>query len=96
MVAVAVFLASQVTWVKGKRAHYQSTPGTRFRGYCRDCGTPLTLEAEWKGNDLVEFQISALDEPKQFVPTFHAFYGERIPWLEAWDDLPKYDAMPPE
>ena len=91
VVAFVVFIADQVTWLSGARARYESSPG-KFRAFCRDCGTPLTFEATDSGRELIEFHISTLDNPDEFLPNEHTHYSERISWFETVDKLPRYRA----
>ena len=89
--AVATFVAfrpSQVTYTHGNRQFFISSPGVR-RGFCSNCGTPLSYEAE-KFPDETHLYLCTLDEPGKFVPTFHVFYKERVPWFEISDDLPRH------
>ena len=92
--AFVVFAAEQVEWVSGDRARYESSPGI-FRAFCRDGGTSLTWEGPHKGCDQIDLHISTLDEPSAFLPKEHTHYGERIPWLQLTDDLPKYPGSMP-
>ena len=80
------FPEDKIEWLAGERALYEHTPGI-FRGYCRDCGTPLTYEGLWRGKEIFEVHISTLDEPDKFPPSRHCFYNERIAWFDTSDDL---------
>ncbi|MDE0045168.1 MAG: GFA family protein [bacterium] len=96
VVTLAGYRAEQVTFSGADRRQYQSSPGV-LRGFCGDCGTPLTWEGD--GGDLgpiIEFHISTFDEPESLVPTAHAFEPERIAWMEVADDLPRYEGFPGE
>lgn len=33
---------------------------------------------------------ATLADPTDFEPTFHVWWGEKLPWLPMDDDLPKY------
>ena len=44
VVAWVTLKSESVKWIKGERTHYESSPG-KFRGFCRDRGTPLTWES---------------------------------------------------
>ncbi|MEM7533920.1 MAG: GFA family protein [Chloroflexota bacterium] len=90
--AVATFVGFhpyQVTFTQGERRFYASSPGVQ-RGFCQDCGTPLSYETE-KFADEIHLYISTLDEPARFVPQFHTYYAERIPWFDTADDLPRHE-----
>lgn len=96
VVTLAGYRVEQITFSGADRRHYNSSPGVR-RGFCGDCGTPLTWEGD--GGDLgpiIEFHISTFDEPDSLVPTAHAFEPERIAWMEVADDLPRYEGFPGE
>ena len=96
VVTLAGYRAGQVTFSGSDRRHYNSSPGVH-RGFCGDCGTPLTWEGD--GGDLgpiIELHISTFDEPDTLVPTAHAFEPERIAWMEVADDLPRYEGFPGE
>ncbi len=59
-----------VKWAGGEPAYYQSSKVAR-RGFCRECGTPLTFEGV--GSDRVHLTVGSLDEPGLFRPVVH--YG---------------------
>lgn len=65
------------------------------RGFCRDCGTPLFMRVDHQP-DTIDFTIATLDEPDPVVPGYHIFYGSRIGWAEAGDDLPRHDRFRPD
>ena len=93
VVTLAGFRADQVTFSGEARKIYESSPGVG-RAFCGTCGTPLTWEGD--GGDLgpiVEFHVSTFDTPEALAPTVHAFYPERIPWMEVADDLPRYEGF---
>ncbi len=96
VVTLAGYKDEQVTFHGSPRKHYASSPGVR-RGFCGDCGTPLTWEGD--GGELgpiIEFHISTFDDPGSLAPTAHAFEPERIVWMEIADDLPRYEGFPGE
>jgi hypothetical protein len=91
--AVATFVGfrrSQVTFNTRDRSIYASSPGV-WRGFCARCGTPLSYEAESAPGEL-HLYVGTFDEPAAFVATTHVFYGERLPWLELHDALPRHTA----
>ena len=55
------------------------------RGFCGDCGTPLTYEFE--GN-AAEIAICTLDDPSVAAPVIQVGLESRIPWCEGLDRLP--------
>jgi hypothetical protein len=76
--------APGLTWTRGAPAHFQSSNRAR-RGFCRDCGTPLTFEPD---DGPVELAIGAFDEPARIPPTIQHALEARLPWLAELDALP--------
>ena len=66
---------------------FESSPGVR-RSFCPRCGTPVAYETDKRPGE-IDIYLNAFDEPAAFMPEAHAFYAERIPWLELRDDLPR-------
>ena len=89
VVVFLTFTPDQVSWTSGSRAHYESSPG-RFRGFCRDCGTPLTWETSTAEREWIAIYVGTLDSPERFPPTEHVFCDEGLPWLGIEDGLKKY------
>ena len=73
---------------EGDRMFYSSSPGVK-RGFCANCGTPMTYESDRCENE-IHFYISVMDEPERFIPERHVFYDEHIKWFEVNDDLPRF------
>ena len=89
--AVATFVgvaAEAFRVTRGTLATHASSPGVE-RGFCARCGTPLTYRAKRFPGE-VHVHLGTLDEPDRFVPQFHVFEAERIPWLHIDDGLPRY------
>ena len=84
----------QLSYIRGQRKFYQSSPGVQ-RGFCEDCGTPMTYEAD-RCPEEVHLYISTLDEPGAYRPQLHVFFAERIPWMDLADDLPRYEGLTPD
>lgn len=83
------FASGGYQYIHGEPKGYHSSPGVT-RSFCATCGTPLTFEGErWPGE--VHVHISTLDRPEDFEPQGHSFYGERIPWFDTADDLPRHE-----
>ncbi len=56
------------------------------RGFCRDCGTPLSFR--FVNSDRISVSIGSLDEPEKVEPT-HQFGNEaRLSWFAKLPDLP--------
>jgi len=95
--AVAVlagYLQGQLDFSGAERGRYESSPEI-FRGFCSNCGTPLT----WEGDggealgQIIELHVNTFDEPEKMVPTSHAFEPERLPWFDVADELPRYEGF---
>ncbi len=76
--------APGLTWTRGAPAHFQSSNRAR-RGFCRDCGTPLTFEPD---DGPVELAIGAFDAPARVPPTIQHDLEARLPWLDELEALP--------
>ena len=80
----------QVNFTEGERRIYESSPGVG-RGYCRDCGTPLSWEGDGgELGPLVELHINTFDDPEKFTPQQHIHHDERLPWFDVADELPRF------
>lgn len=96
MVWVA-FKSEQVQFLRERPKTYESSPGVEW-GFCSVCGTSLIWEAslaKFGGEDvkITEFTISSLDRPEDFIPDQHWYDGERIPWFDVADDLPRFHKL---
>ena len=87
--AFGSFFAPLVTaphfhWTRGAPRYFQSSNHAR-RGFCADCGTPLTFEPD---NGSVELAIAAFDAPAGLRPEVQYSVETRLPWLGEMDTLP--------
>jgi len=71
-------------WTRGAPSYFQSSNRAR-RGFCADCGTPLTFEPD---DGPVEIAIGAFDDPAAVRPVIQHELAQRMPWLGDLDDLP--------
>ncbi len=76
--------APGIAWTRGAPTHFQSSNRAR-RGFCRECGTPLTFEPD---DGPVELAIGAFDDPARIQPTIQHAMDDRLPWLSDLDSLP--------
>jgi hypothetical protein len=96
VVAFVGYKRDQVTFTKGERKIYESSPGVG-RAFCGQCGTSLTWEGDGgELGPLVEILVSTLDNPEDFAPQSHVLHGERLPWFETTDSLPRYRVLDDE
>lgn len=71
----------KVTWEKGAPAKFASSK-IAARGFCRDCGTPLTFAYHDSKN--MDVSIGSLDEPEKLTPVMNVGVESR---LDAWSNL---------
>lgn len=79
----ALVYAEKVAWTRGEPKRFQSSANVK-RGFCGDCGTPLTYE--WEGK--IDLSICAFDDPAAHPPAMQLAEESRIPWCEGIASLP--------
>jgi len=72
---------SDVAWTTQPPERFRSSPIAE-RGFCRECGTPLTFEFV-KPGETMDLTVGSFDQPGRFVPRHH-FGVESL--HEAWID----------
>jgi hypothetical protein len=65
---------------------FASSPIAR-RGFCAECGTPLTYEAH--AHDRMDLTVGSFDDPERFVPVSHSGCES---WNRAWLDTSQLPA----
>ena len=73
-----------LTWTRGQPSIFQSS-NLAQRGFCKDCGTPLTFE--WSA-DVIDLAICAFDDPAPIAPRAQLAKSSALPWVDALADLP--------
>lgn len=81
----------RVVWTRGRPKHFQSSNKVR-RGFCGECGTPLTFEY---GDRLLSFAIGALDHPRDARLTEQLASPDRIADFVALANLPEHPTDEP-
>jgi hypothetical protein len=76
---------AKLSWTRGEPKRFQSSNVAR-RGFCAECGTPLTYEAP----DGIALAIGAFDEPEEIAPAIQWGIEAKLPYV---DDIP---ALPGE
>jgi hypothetical protein len=61
---------------------------------CRHCGS--FLYAVVRDGTYVHVAMGTLTDTPTIRPSMHIFVGSKAPWYEITDDLPQYEAFPPE
>ncbi len=72
-----------VTWTRGEPKRFASSNLVR-RGFCADCGTPLTYEYD----DVVELAIGAFDDPTVAAPVVQVNPADKLPFVDGIPGLP--------
>jgi len=79
---------SAFAFTKGVPRYFRSSPRVR-RGFCENCGSPLTYENERLEAEIHIYAASLLD-PNNASPICHTFVDEQLSWFEVLDDLPRF------
>ena len=75
-------------FVKGMPRRYASSARVD-RGFCADCGTPLTYRHLDHSLGL-DITTASLDDPSLVPPRDHVFFASRVPWMVPGDKLRRY------
>lgn len=75
---LATVPAGGLTWTRGAPKRWRSSNHV-LRGFCGDCGTPLTFEAP----DGVALAIGAFDQPEEVAPTVQYGIEAKMPYVDA-------------
>ncbi len=70
---------------RGELGIFKSSDQTE-RGFCRDCGTPLTFH--YMHSLRIAVSIGSLDDPENFAPEHQAGIEGRLPFFDALPRLP--------
>lgn len=73
-----------LVWTRGEPKRFKSS-NMGARGFCRDCGTPLTFEAP----DGIAIAIGAFDAPQTIVPTIQWGIESKLPYVDHIHELPQ-------
>ena len=79
-------------WTRGQPRRFQSSNKV-MRGFCGDCGTPLTYEY---GDKLVALAIGALDQPGDVRPSEQLASPDQLPYFADLAKLPVHPADEPQ
>jgi hypothetical protein len=72
-----------VEWIRGAPRHFASSNLVR-RGFCADCGTPLTYEYDGR----IELAIGAFDDPTLVAPVIQVNPDDKQPFVDGLAALP--------
>jgi hypothetical protein len=82
---MANFPRSVLEWSGKDRKLRRSSP-LAVRGFCGDCGSPLSFE--YGDSDHTSVSIGALDSPERAIPTQHGGIESKLSWMTIDDHLP--------
>jgi hypothetical protein len=73
-----------LVWTRGAPKRFQSSNEAR-RGFCTDCGTPLTFEL---GAESIDIAIGAFDDATTIAPVIQLATEARLPSFDRLHQLP--------
>lgn len=79
---------AELIWTRGQPKKFQSSNAAQ-RGFCADCGTPLTYEAP----DGIALAIGAFDDPSGLVPKIQWGVEGKLPFTDEIPGLPARDTL---
>jgi hypothetical protein len=85
--ALAGVPKSKFRLTRGQMANFRSSADVQ-RGFCKDCGTPLTYEP--LNRDNISVAISTLDKHSEIKPEVQYGTEAREPWFDELHKLPAY------
>ena len=74
-------------WTGAAPRSYASSPGVT-RMFCGTCGAPVGYRSDRYPTE-IHFYAALLDDNRDFTPTAHVHWSERLPWAPVADDLKK-------
>jgi hypothetical protein len=77
----------QIAWTRGQRKRFASSNNVS-RGFCGDCGTPLTFE--WS-KEVIDLAFYTFDRAAEVTPVAQLASGGAAPWVGHIADLPVRD-----
>ncbi|WP_157015173.1 GFA family protein [Mesorhizobium xinjiangense] len=79
---------AKLAWTRGEPKRFQSSNHVR-RGFCGECGTPLTYEAP----DGIALAIAAFDDPTGIAPAVQFGLEGKLPFVDGVHELPGMRTM---
>jgi hypothetical protein len=79
---------ANLAWTRGAPKYFQSSNAVR-RGFCGDCGTPLSYEAP----DGVALAIAVFDKPDAIAPTIQWGIEGKLSYVDHVAGLPGEETM---
>lgn len=85
--ALAGCAKAKFEWTKGQPASYRSS-NLASRGYCRDCGTPLSFSYDMP-EARIYVTIGSLDNPEAAAIEIQYGIESKLSWVEFCEDIPQ-------
>lgn len=79
---------ANLVWTRGEPKKFQSS-NAATRGFCDNCGTPLTYEAP----DGIAVAIGAFDHPESIVPKIQWGTEAKLPYVDHIAGLPEHETL---
>lgn len=76
---------ADLVWTKGQPGTFRSSEAVE-RGFCRDCGTPLTFR--YVEQDRISVSIGSLDDPRRAEPEIQYGIESMVPAFATLHTLP--------
>ncbi|MFC6490172.1 GFA family protein [Nitratireductor sp. GCM10026969] len=83
---------AKLEWPRGEPKRFQSSNHVK-RGFCAECGTPLTFEAPHDSFDGVALAIGAFDHPEELAPRIQWGTEAKLPYVDTLHQLPGQETM---
>src|SRR5690606_7998369 len=77
----------EFSWTRGAPKYFASSNAIR-RGFCGECGTPLTYESD----SYTEFAIGAFDNPEVAPPAIQVNQEHKLSYTAHLHELPSWSA----
>ena len=91
-VTLSIFPRTGFKWTKGGDLQTFDSSDKVHRNRCKNCGSPLTIDLDALPNLIAvsRANLEVTGEPGHPAQTLrHAFWPDRVPWLQISDNLPK-------
>jgi hypothetical protein len=75
-------------WTRGQPKRFQSSNHVK-RGFCAECGTPLTFETP----EGMALTVGAFDDPSSLAPTVQWGREAALPYVDSVPSLPGHDTF---
>lgn len=79
---------ADLAWTRGQPKRFQSS-NFAYRGFCGNCGTPLTFEAP----DGIALAIAAFYNPAEIAPSIQWGMEAKLPYVDGIPALPAEETM---